>query len=57
MPKGVPVGSLAIGKAGAANAALLAAQILALSDSELGARLAAWRDARKRDVLAQTLPA
>jgi 5-(carboxyamino)imidazole ribonucleotide mutase len=57
MPKGVPVGSLAIGKAGAANAALLAAQILALSDPELGARLAAWRDARKRDVLAQTLPA
>ena len=57
MPKGVPVGTLAIGKAGAANAALLAAQILSLADPELGARLAAWREARKRDVLAQTLPA
>jgi 5-(carboxyamino)imidazole ribonucleotide mutase len=56
MPKGVPVGTLAIGKAGAANAALLAAQILALSDPELATRLAAWREARKRDVLAQTLP-
>lgn len=56
MPKGVPVGTLAIGKAGAANAALLAAQILALSDPELGARLAAWREARRREVLAQTLP-
>jgi 5-(carboxyamino)imidazole ribonucleotide mutase len=55
MPKGVPVGSLAIGKAGAANAALLAAEILALSDPELRARLADWREARKRDVLSQTL--
>ena len=56
MPKGVPVGTLAIGKAGAANAGLLAAEILALSDAELRGRLAAWREARKREVLAQTLP-
>lgn len=56
MPKGVPVGTLAIGKAGAANAGLLAAAILALGDPELAARLAAWREARKREVLAQTLP-
>jgi 5-(carboxyamino)imidazole ribonucleotide mutase len=54
MPKGVPVGTLAIGKAGAANAGLLAAEILALSDPELRDRLAAWRDARKREVLAQS---
>ena len=57
MPKGVPVGTLAIGKAGAANAALLAAQILALADPELAARLATWRDTRKREVLSQSLPA
>ena len=43
MPAGVPVGTLAIGDAGAANAGLLAAQILALSDAGLGTRLAAWR--------------
>ena len=43
MPAGVPVGTLAIGKAGAINAALLAASVLALSDSALASRLAAWR--------------
>ena len=43
MPAGVPVGTLAIGKAGATNAALLAASILALSDDELAARLDDWR--------------
>jgi 5-(carboxyamino)imidazole ribonucleotide mutase len=43
MPAGVPVGTLAIGKAGAINAALLAASVLALSDSALAAKLAAWR--------------
>lgn len=53
MPKGVPVGTLAVGKAGAANAALLAARILALQDADLRARLAAWRDARRDEVLAQ----
>jgi 5-(carboxyamino)imidazole ribonucleotide mutase len=46
MPKGVPVGTLAIGPAGAANAALLAASILALSDEALSARLIAWREAQ-----------
>ncbi|MFT9376947.1 5-(carboxyamino)imidazole ribonucleotide mutase, partial [Komagataeibacter saccharivorans] len=46
MPGGIPVGTLAIGKAGATNAALLAASILALSDPALGTRLAAWRAAQ-----------
>jgi 5-(carboxyamino)imidazole ribonucleotide mutase len=55
MPRGIPVGTLAVGKAGAANAALLAAAILALEDPHLGARLAAWREGRRREVLAQTL--
>ena len=43
MPGGVPVGTLAIGKAGAINAALLAASILALADPALAGRLEAWR--------------
>lgn len=43
MPAGIPVGTLAIGPAGAANAALLAAAILALTDPALAARLDAWR--------------
>jgi 5-(carboxyamino)imidazole ribonucleotide mutase len=43
MPPGVPVGTLAIGKPGAINAALLAASVLALSDAALSARLEAWR--------------
>ena len=43
MPAGIPVGTLAIGKAGAANAALLAAAILATGDEALGVRLDAWR--------------
>ena len=51
MPKGVPVGTLAIGKPGAANAALLAARVLALRDPALGARLAAWKKARTDEVL------
>ncbi|WP_276612595.1 5-(carboxyamino)imidazole ribonucleotide mutase [Komagataeibacter xylinus] len=46
MPGGIPVGTLAIGKAGATNAALMAASILALSDPALGTRLAAWRAAQ-----------
>jgi 5-(carboxyamino)imidazole ribonucleotide mutase len=46
MPAGVPVGTLAIGKAGAINAALLAASVLALTDSALAGRLAAWRKQR-----------
>ena len=43
MPAGIPVGTLAIGKAGAVNAALLAAAVLALYDKALAARLDAWR--------------
>jgi 5-(carboxyamino)imidazole ribonucleotide mutase len=43
MPPGVPVGTLAIGQAGAINAALLAASVLALSDGALSKRLEAWR--------------
>ncbi len=46
MPAGIPVGTLAIGKAGAVNAALLAAAVLALSDDALAARLDAWRQAQ-----------
>lgn len=55
MPKGVPVGTLAIGKAGAANAALLAAEILATTDAALYQRLDAWRAARAQEVLNQKL--
>ena len=55
MPKGVPVGTLAIGKPGAANAALLAAQILAATDAALYDRLDRWRAARTQEVLGQTL--
>ncbi len=46
MPKGVPVGTLAIGEAGAANAGIMAASILALSDDALAARLEAFRQAQ-----------
>jgi 5-(carboxyamino)imidazole ribonucleotide mutase len=56
MPKGIPVGTLAIGKPGAADAALLAAEILALNDAVLYERLAAWRAARAQEVLDQKLP-
>ena len=52
MPKGVPVATLAIGAAGAANAGLLAVGILATTDPELQARLIAWRAARSQEVLA-----
>lgn len=54
MPKGVPVGTLAVGKPGAANAALLAAQILSLEDAALRKRLAAWRKARTDEVMKDT---
>jgi 5-(carboxyamino)imidazole ribonucleotide mutase len=50
MPAGIPVGTLAIGKAGAINAALLAAAVLALSDPALSDRLAAWRKAQTEAV-------
>jgi len=50
MPAGVPVGTLAIGEAGAKNAALLAAAILATHDDALQSRLEAWREARTQAV-------
>jgi len=46
MPKGIPVGTLAIGPAGAANAALLGAAMLATTDNALAGRLDAWRAAQ-----------
>ncbi|MCC4298265.1 5-(carboxyamino)imidazole ribonucleotide mutase [Aurantimonas coralicida] len=52
MPAGVPVGTLAIGRAGAVNAALLAASVLALSDDALAGRLDAWRQAQTDAVAA-----
>jgi 5-(carboxyamino)imidazole ribonucleotide mutase len=51
MPAGVPVGTLAIGEAGAVNAALLACAVLALSDEALSARLEAWRAKRTAEVV------
>lgn len=57
MPKGVAVGTLAIGEAGAANAGLLAAQILAISDPTLSERIIAFREAQTQTVLAAELPA
>ncbi len=53
MPAGIPVGTLAIGKAGAINAALLAAAVLALGDESLAARLDAWRAAQTASVAEQ----
>lgn len=53
MPGGIPVGTLAIGKAGAINAALMAASIVALGDPELDARLTAWREAQTSGVAEQ----
>jgi len=56
MPKGIPVGTLAIRKPGAANAALLAAAIVANDDPALRNRLRAWRARRSDEVLSQKLP-
>lgn len=55
MPAGVPVGTLAIGPAGATNAALLAVAVLALSDAVLAEKLRAFRDEQTRRVLAEDL--
>jgi 5-(carboxyamino)imidazole ribonucleotide mutase len=52
MPAGIPVGTLAIGKAGAINAALLAASVLALNDPALASRLTAWRK-RQTDAVSE----
>ncbi|HEY5219954.1 MAG TPA: 5-(carboxyamino)imidazole ribonucleotide mutase [Gemmatimonadaceae bacterium] len=54
MPKGIPVGTLAIGEAGAVNAALLAAAIVAQRHPDVRERLRAWRAARTADVLRET---
>jgi len=51
MPAGVPVGTLAIGKAGAVNAALLAAAMLANSDTQLASRLEQWRERQTGSVV------
>ena len=56
MPKGVPVGTLAIGEAGAINAALLAAAVLALTDHDLERRLVAYRAQQTEAAAAMTLP-
>lgn len=56
MPKGIPVGTLAIGKPGGANAALLAMQILAGTDEGLRDKLRNWRTARTEEVMSQELP-
>jgi 5-(carboxyamino)imidazole ribonucleotide mutase len=55
MPKGVPVGTLAIGASGAANAALLAVAMLATTDPALQQKLIARRNARRDSVLAETI--
>ena len=55
MPKGIPVGTFAIGEAGAVNAALLAIAMLATTAPALGDRLQQWRAAREQAVLAETL--
>ncbi len=56
MPAGIPVGTLAIGPAGAINAALLAASILATHHAEIRERLVAWRKAQTDSVLENRLP-
>jgi len=56
MPKGVPVGTLAIGEPGAANAALLAAEILALEQPALREKLRTWRADRARETQASKVP-
>jgi 5-(carboxyamino)imidazole ribonucleotide mutase len=55
MPADIPVGTLAIGKAGAKNAALLAVEILAVSDPDLARKLEAYRKDRADEILSQTL--
>ncbi len=55
MPKGIPVGTLAIGASGAMNAGLLAVAMLATTDAALQKKLVAWRAARRDEVLAQVV--
>ncbi|MGA9422059.1 MAG: AIR carboxylase family protein, partial [Rhodanobacteraceae bacterium] len=56
MPAGIPVATLAVGRAGAVNAALLSTAILALDDEELASRLAAYRRAQTEAVLENSDP-
>jgi 5-(carboxyamino)imidazole ribonucleotide mutase len=56
MPGGIPVGTLAIGPAGAKNAAYLAAQILAINNPDIRAKLHAFRDSQRQKVESETLP-
>lgn len=56
MPKGIPVATYAIGEAGAANAALSAVSILAVTDSSLADKLAEFREQQQQNVFAMTLP-
>jgi 5-(carboxyamino)imidazole ribonucleotide mutase len=56
MPKGTPVATMAIGKPGAANAALFAAQILGRSHPEVLEKLRAWKAARRAEALAKSIP-
>ena len=56
MPAGVPVGTLAIGRSGAVNAALLAAAVVALEDDDVRERLIRFRDAQTENVLAHPVP-
>ncbi len=56
MPKGIPVGTLAIGAPGATNAALLAIAVLATTDAALQQRLLRWRERRRDEVLQDELP-
>ena len=55
MPKGIPVGTLAIGAAGAMNAGLLAIAMLATTDAALREKLVAWRASRRDEVLSQSI--
>jgi 5-(carboxyamino)imidazole ribonucleotide mutase len=55
MPPGIPVGTLAIGKPGATNAALLAVAILGVSDPALRAKIVAYRAEQTKKILAETL--
>lgn len=56
MPSGIPVGAMAVGRAGATNAGLMAASILALSHQDLGAKIKAYRAKRADKVMAETGP-
>jgi len=55
MPRGIPVATLAIGKAGAVNAALLAVEIIALSDESMGAQMLEYRQEQQKAILGTTL--